>query len=123
MKVSLARYLVNGRTAAVEIVLSGVAGLTDAPLLRKVLRDALREGCNVIYVNLMRVRDVDRSCWDKLVAAARTLRRVGGRMVLRNCPDRIADEVRLRNWSSVFCIQDAGAGRNAGGGAGPSLAN
>lgn len=119
MRVSLAKYLVNGRTAAVEIVLSGVAGLSDAPLLRKVLRGALREGCKVVYVNLLRVRDLDRACWDKLIAAARALRRAGGRMILRNCPESIAEEVRARRWTD-FSIQTRYSPGGSGGGAGSS---
>lgn len=121
MRLFLTKYGANGRVNAVELTLDGVAGLADAPTLRKILRQLLQQGYKTVLVNVRRLRSMDRACWGHLVSAARRLRRGGGRMVLRNCPEALYTELQAQDWHQCFQIpehHDAGSPlyRNQNGG-------
>ena len=94
----------TGSYTAVEIALDGCAGMADAAVLRKTLKGILQQGYATVLVNLQKARSLDRTCLDRLVSAARDLRRRGGSLILRHCSSEMYAELQAHHWDRCFLV-------------------
>jgi anti-anti-sigma regulatory factor len=117
VQVFLSEYRGAAGQTAVEVSLNGVAGLSDAGPLRRVLRHLLHDNPKTVLVNLRRLRDMDRACWNHLVSMAREVRRKGGRVVLRNCAEPHRAQIAAQHWEGVFEVPECAVGDAADTGA------
>ncbi|HEX3000744.1 MAG TPA: STAS domain-containing protein [Armatimonadota bacterium] len=77
----------DGQT--VHVQLAGVLDSTAAPHVRSSIKPALKEGATDLILDLSDVSYVDQTGVDGLIHAARIARRLGGQVVLRNCPEQV----------------------------------
>jgi anti-anti-sigma factor len=106
MSLSFTQRRFEGTVSAIEVSLDGVINLADANLLQKTLRHTVRQGYTNVVVNLRRVRDIDKAAWDCLVSAARRLKRAGGHIILRHCPDTLFAQLLAHRWERCFLMPE-----------------
>ena len=106
MSLALAPPLVTREIHVAEITLSGVVSLSDSGALHRTLKQLLQQGCRTLVVDLLKVVDIDQSCWSRLVSAARQMRRKGGHIILRHCPERLFHQLQACNWDRCFLAPD-----------------
>lgn len=104
MNLTITQLRLDAGLTAIAVDVQGVASASDAPLLKKTLSNALRQGYRTVVVNLARLRDIDSRCLEGFVSVARRLHRLGGRFVLLNCPDDQYSLLLTRHWDRCFLI-------------------
>ena len=90
----------RSRTALLRF--TGILSLKDVAELKSSLKRLLRDGFVNLLLDLEDVRDIDEAGWAVLVSTVRKLRREGGRIVIRACPDALYERLQARNWDRDF---------------------
>lgn len=106
MSVTLTPPLQAGRYQVARFGFENVVGLMDASVLHKTIKRLMRQGLDTLVVNMRGAKDVDKAGWDCLVSAARRLRKTGGRVILRHCPDNLYSQLVAHQWDRVFLVPD-----------------
>ncbi|NLC58137.1 MAG: STAS domain-containing protein [Armatimonadetes bacterium] len=78
----------SGSTIHVE--LAGTLDAEGAARVRAHLKPALKDSPDRVVLNLQAVAYVDQSGIDALVHAGRVAQRLGGRLVLDQCPEQVS---------------------------------
>jgi len=106
MSVTLSPPLKRGRYQVARFGFENVVGLVDASVLQTTIKKLLRQGLNMLVVNMRGAKDVDKAGWDCLVSTARRLQRTGGGVVIRHCPDNLFDQIQAHHWDRLFLVPD-----------------
>ena len=77
------------------------------PSLRAIVRDQLRQGCLVVFINMAGVTDIDAHGLGSLVSSLTTLERHGGKMAIVAPRACVRQLLALTKLDTVFTIYDS----------------
>jgi anti-anti-sigma factor len=102
MGIELQPITESAKNDSAFVRISGILSLKDATELKSSLKKLRKDGVRNLLLDFEELEEMDEACWEVLVSTVRRIRKENGRVVIRNCPDKLYQHLQVRRWDRDF---------------------